>query len=212
MRFNFSFFIERRVLGIQFISMQHSLDRCDHVYVYIHTRARIIFCFYKVIPRARFPRNRRQWRARSFRVLAFSFQDHDFADIRDDRRCIYSNFTSNTHGLVAIRTRQIFGFRLLTDRIFLSLTFSVSSSLKFRSILMERKKLIECISRAVETKNKKIYIYIYMEKYTYMRYNQGRNERTKRFPRFHFSSLIRNGIYAVRLKNNAVVRVVGQCS
>lgn len=51
-----------------------------------------------------------------------------------------------------------------------------------------------------------------MEKYTYVRYNQGRNERTKRFPRFHFSSLIRNGIYAVRLKNNAVVRVVGQCS
>lgn len=179
MRFNFSFFIERRVLGIQFISMQHSLDRCDHVYVYIHTRARIIFCFYKVIPRARFPRNRRQWRARSFRVLAFSFQDHDFADIRDDRRCIYSNFTSNTHGLVAIRTRQIFGFRLLTDRIFLSLTFSVSSSLKFRSILMERKKLIEWISRAVETKNKKIYIYIYIWKNIRMCdiIKEGTNER-----------------------------------
>lgn len=33
MRFNFSF-IERRILGIQFISMQHSLDRGDCVYVY----------------------------------------------------------------------------------------------------------------------------------------------------------------------------------
>lgn len=73
---------------------------------------------------------------------------------------------------------------------------------------MRRKKRMDLsIERStVETKDKRN-----IKKYAlYTRYNQGK-EKTS-FPHFHFSSLIR-GVYTPSvLKNNAVVRVVGQCS
>lgn len=128
MRFNFSF-IERRILGIQFISMQHSLDRGDCVYVYPYIVSHVCnvlsFAFHGA----------KLFRELDFREIVVNDEHDRFACLRFLSRTMISltsatiavaftriSQTSKTHDLVAIRkrrTRQVLGY-LLTGQIFVS--------------------------------------------------------------------------------------------
>lgn len=101
--------------------------------MYVYTRARITCIYYLLLFTERYSASLISAKSSSmttFRVVAFSFEDHDFAD---DPRTIAVAFTrisqaSKTHGLVAIqnrRTRQVLGYRCpLTGQIFPSLLLS----------------------------------------------------------------------------------------